>query len=546
MINIIPQTEIRLLKVPLEKEGNHTLSFNNINNQLAYFLSKTIKTYSDFTYQRESASLVVGDPFDTINTCNYLMYRNNGFSNKYFYAYITKMEYISENSTRIYFEIDSLQTWYFNINYKECFVEREHVNNDTIGLHTVPENLETGEYINGEASVSTNVGSDISICVATSKHIDKNKNVSTPNGKLVNNIFQGLDFAIFSDYPSYSGIKKKETAVYQYMYYFEHTTGASADDIIDIFMIPTSIIGNNYTEDTYRYSDDTLPFKVKFLTDTTSEVMLENYLMSDSYRLAGNYQPVNNKLLTFPFRYILASNGTGQDVIYKWEDFTHSGNNISFKTYGDLTPNCSMKCIPQNYKGITNNYEEAINYSKYPTCSWIYDAYTNWMTQNNVNSAIRTASGLVKIGTSIAGMSSGNAGSSSNLGSGAKEIFNVAMEQYQHQFDPNQARGNISCGDINFTMTKNNIQFYKMSIKPEYARIIDSILSMYGYKVSIVKVPNITGRANWNYVKTIGCNFTGNIPQEDIEKIRNLFNNGITFWHNEQNFLNYSDSNGII
>ena len=33
------------------------------------------------------------------------------------------------------------------LNHKESFIEREHVNDDTIGLHTIPENLETGDYI---------------------------------------------------------------------------------------------------------------------------------------------------------------------------------------------------------------------------------------------------------------------------------------------------------------------------------------------------------------------------------------------------------------
>ena len=33
------------------------------------------------------------------------------------------MEYVSENSTRIYFELDSIQTWYFQINYNNVFIE---------------------------------------------------------------------------------------------------------------------------------------------------------------------------------------------------------------------------------------------------------------------------------------------------------------------------------------------------------------------------------------------------------------------------------------
>ena len=147
MINIIPQSEVRLLKTPLEKDSEHTLNFSSLNDQTAYFLSKTVKTYTDFTYVRDNQTIVVDGSYDSIYTCNYLMYRNNGFNNKYFYAFITKMEYVSENSTRIYFEIDSMQTWFFQINFNQVFIEREHVSNDTVGLHTVPENVELGDYI---------------------------------------------------------------------------------------------------------------------------------------------------------------------------------------------------------------------------------------------------------------------------------------------------------------------------------------------------------------------------------------------------------------
>ena len=85
-----------------------------------------------------------------------------------------------------------------------------------------------------------------------------------------------------------------------------------------------------------------------------------------------------------------------------------------------------------------------------------------------------------------------------------------------------------------------------MSIKAEYAKIIDKYFSMYGYKVNDLKLPNISGRSNWNYVKTIGCNILGDIPQEDMEKIKSIFNNGVTFWHNPNTFLDYSQSNNIV
>ena len=57
------------------------------------------------------------------------------------------MKYVNDEMTDIYINLDVFQTYQFDFIYKKSFVEREHVNNDSVGLHTVPEGLETGEYV---------------------------------------------------------------------------------------------------------------------------------------------------------------------------------------------------------------------------------------------------------------------------------------------------------------------------------------------------------------------------------------------------------------
>ena len=85
-----------------------------------------------------------------------------------------------------------------------------------------------------------------------------------------------------------------------------------------------------------------------------------------------------------------------------------------------------------------------------------------------------------------------------------------------------------------------------MSIKAEYARMIDDYFSAFGYKVNRNKVPNITGRSNWNYVETANCNIIGNIPQEDLDEIKQMFNSGVTIWHKTGYFMDYSQNNTIV
>ena len=70
---------------------------------------------------------------------------------------------------------------------------------------------------------------------------------------------------------------------------------------------------------------------------------------------------------------------------------------------------------------------------------------------------------------------------------------------------------------------------------------------MYGYKVNDVKIPNITGRQNWNFVKLLNPNIEGSeIPEADLNKFKAQLELGITFWHNPATFRDYSQSNNIV
>ena len=129
---------------------------------------------------------------------------------------------------------------------------------------------------------------------------------------------------------------------------------------------------------------------------------------------------------------------------------------------------------------------------------------------------------------------------------GSIGIKNTMAEIYKHSLSPFTAKGNTNGGDINTCSGRNGFSFYNMSIKQEYAKIIDNFFSTYGYKINDVKIPNITGRQNWNYVKTIDANILGDIPQEDLQTLKDILNSGVTFWHNPSTFLDYSQNNPII
>jgi hypothetical protein len=121
-----PSTIIKLLSnIPLSSNYEHQMTFTDETAQQDYFNSKVSHTFLQFTYQREEQSVKVSKEYDTLYNCNYLMFQNPDYNGKWFYAFITKREYINPNTTKIYFEVDAWQTYQFNLTFLPSFVERD-------------------------------------------------------------------------------------------------------------------------------------------------------------------------------------------------------------------------------------------------------------------------------------------------------------------------------------------------------------------------------------------------------------------------------------
>jgi hypothetical protein len=129
---------------------------------------------------------------------------------------------------------------------------------------------------------------------------------------------------------------------------------------------------------------------------------------------------------------------------------------------------------------------------------------------------------------------------------GVTAIANQVAQIHQMSVVPPQAQGNINCGDVITASKKNKFMFYHMRIKPEYMHVIDEYFTMFGYKTNRVAIPNKNHRSVFWYTKTIDVNIVGAIPIKDLQKIKDCYNLGITFWKDKDNFKNYDVDNNII
>lgn len=130
---------------------------------------------------------------------------------------------------------------------------------------------------------------------------------------------------------------------------------------------------------------------------------------------------------------------------------------------------------------------------------------------------------------------------------GVENVSSVLEQVYEHSLIPNSSSGNVNAGDLNFAMRTLTFFFYRKSIKKEYAEIIDRFFTVYGYKVSTLKLPNITGRRFFNYVKTVEANVeSSTVPEKYLNEFKEMLNNGVTFWHDPNHFLDYDVNNSIL
>ena len=547
---IVPNSRIRLLKSPIELDERNQLTFANVNAQTSYFMSLPYLEYDNCTYQRKEGVIRFetepnGITYEDLLGYNYCMYQNTAYDDKWFYAFITECKYINDGMTELKIETDVIETWKFEINYKPSFIEREHVSDDSLGKHTYPEGLETGEYTEAGVIHYTEFDDTCPVMMSTVDINDPDGD-NDNHGSFQSGKYEACHYFIFCGIGAthYYGVNQLlciNSAI--------KALAGKTENIMGIFMAPQKLVNwtvnGNWTtitgtlhgyREAYAGADSPVTFNDFEITRPTS---------------IGSYTPKNNKVLCYPYNYLLLVNNAGGNAVYHYEDFTYDPNaptTLKFGVKGVIVPGCSIKATPKNYKGESEEFLEGLNAGKFPICSWPNDLYTNWLTQNAVNFAI---DGAYKIGGLVAGgvMMASGVGSPAGEALIAGSVMGIAESVktiYQHSFSPVQAEGDVNSGDITFSSVRNSFDAHKCQIREEYARIIDNYFSMFGYKVNTLKTPQFESRSNWNYIKTKGLNITGDIPQDDMQKIKEIFDSGITFWHNPEYFLDYSQSNSIV
>ena len=504
--------------VGLDNGYTDTFTFQSKAEQTQFFQSKATVTIDHMGPVRLGEPIRVPRNANYLYDCDYLMFQNTNYGSKWFYAFITEIRWVGINLCEVFYEIDVIQTWYFDMVFPRMFIEREHANHDVAGDNLIEEGLETGDHMLSPSSVSWQFTS-WAYLLWTSFSSDSTQEYSDLGG-----IFSGL---YCTRYGSASALNSRIQAI---------VSQGKGDGIIAITMFPDNLLTN---------ASPPQP-QTGTITKTIQPTLSGE---------VGGYQPRNKKLLTSPYRYLSLSNQNGNIGIFKIEYFseapTNSAVTVDFKIAIDLTPTPTAVAIPQNYMGLNDRWDYGVALSDFPQCAWASDVYQAWLAQNSSrlstaynNMSIDFIQTAVNSGISFIGNTLSNPGTVlGNAVNSLQTTVNGGVDTYQNiqkmlavqkdiQVLPPQAHGapssyvQISQGEKGYILS---VQY----IREEIAQSLDSYFDLYGYKTLQVKTPNINGRMSWNYVKTVGATILGSAPSYIESAVESIFDKGIRFWHGD-------------
>jgi hypothetical protein len=590
-------TNIRLLSgIPFNRDYKHTRWFDTQTAQENYFLSKTVvHSMEQATFQKIEGKnyISVNSNIDSLWGTNYVMFQNASYNTKWFYGFVTKLEYKNPGTTHVHFEIDVFQTWLFEMNFKPSYVSREHCplwNADgSPYINIMDEGLDYGtEYdtVFAHQYQPNNGWKWLVILCKTPMHSGSNTTptptvIGTPQPLTVYMIpFMDDDTVPSVILKDGSGVLiSKPTDVLTNLY----SADDSVNNVVSLYITDYTGIPIDVTADGLSFPNNNNEIEAAQIQGATAgsffnclhikkvkEFASLTQNIGDVY--AGYRDVKESKLMMYPYTILILDDFKGNRVTFK-NEFIYN-NQLAITTKGSLgTSNKTSYSIKDyNYGVIADpDLKESIAdefalINNTPNDVPILNDMLAAFLQGNRNSLQNQRDSIVTNGEiggiqngigAIMGLMSppsgvGAANFASQSASYAGGLANTYY-QLQAQASKNKDIANIppSIGKMgsntsyNLGNKYNGVYIIKKQIKVDYQRKLEDFFNMFGYKLGIVKIPNFHTRQNWNYVQTTSCSITGNFNNEDLVELKNIFDSGITLWHTDDVF-NYDLDNPVI
>lgn len=600
-------TNIRLLtNVPFTPDYSHTRWFNNLNDQTNWFLARQVvysKNNANFQRPENRLFIKVETSVDDLWNVNYLMFQNTSYGNRWFYAFVTNIEYVQRNTTYVHFSIDVLQTWAFDYTFKPSFVVREHCQlyNDTGSpvINTIDEGLFYGtEYdtVSVTNFVPNNNHQWLVIVTKWSLHDGANnqKVVPTVQGTpspLTTYLIPFKDDnttpTIHIDNPGAFGMGdgqiSKPTDILKALY----SDTQAVNNIVSIYVTDWTGVYCTTTPSTDGTTPDLISFpnnpdSVQLVSVTPTDTSIPKInliyvehvdkLVSITEDLGDKYQGyksvTESKLMMYPYTKLIFDDFNGNRVEFKNEYINFPNIHLLVKGSIGISNKVSYSIPQYNYNdALGNEYQEQVSDQHalvntdpcdIPVIVDQLSAYLqgnknsinnqrnsiNWNMWMNGASAL-TSEITAGVEDNKAGLFQSFIGGVQSWGNSQLALQGIMAKQNDIKNTPPSIQKMGSNYSYSQGYNYNGVFIIKQQIKDEYIKKLENYFNMYGYKRNEVKTPNFNTRKSWNYIQTKGAVLTGNMNNDDLQMLMKIFDKGITVWHTDD-IGNYTLDNSVV
>lgn len=538
---IAPNTDIQFFPdLGLSPSHENTFFFATIAAKDAYFGSLTpLASAASCTYQRGTRGVMrVAISMATLIGAGYCRFKNISFENKWFYAFVDRIEYVNNEVTEVYFTLDNIMTWMGSYTLGQCLVEREHTLSDNVGEHLIDEGLSVGDYVINNIDTITPFHPVLIISTTADRDPTDPSATDLVNVKgksYYGNMISGSAYKIYD-------IGSSSTNVQAAFSFIEELIEQNKKDaIISIRIVPA-----------FCAPVDNGQAIASPLTVASGGTFASQYTIAS----LDGYIPSNKKMFSYPFITYEVINGEGGAAEYRPELFD-TPLTPSFTYRGVSFDICEVILVPQGYKksGLNLVYDEALIMRDFPQASWNIDQYKAYVAQMTsgggwLNVVGSVASGL--LGAASGAMNSGTIDIESTettsspampvVSSLVNTTIDLLQDHIYYSSLPAALKG-TSNANIMAAMDAKSFIGYHKSIMSERARSIDRYFTMYGYKVNLVKTPSCNNRPHYTYVKTAGCIVHGSLPADAAREIESVFDAGVRFWITPSEIGDYTVNN---
>lgn len=421
----IGQDSVLNLYSNVEVSDGLQVAFSSAVQQYNYFSNRLVKQYTGMSYVYRNGVVKIQDAPQVVARANYISFNNPSFESKPIYARITDYQYVNNATVKITYAIDWFQTFMFDVSYRSCQIQREHLSDADWAKavanpwrHDILE-LETGENFH--------FTEDDRPQILTSERVYY---LQCPDDSPECYVMLALSPFSFS----YNvGDKTPEADMYNWLRGFKNNIAEKlasddfgqlvvrADDVFD--GLPASL--NIYifkADDVYQslFTDMDEAWSVPkkrldgVLDDLTamgrtSQIVALYYAPKATVRAflggsdteknifrvdnlnARTCNASNPKMKRFPFSYLTVESPSGNRKEFHYEKFAGAANGIDFYLLGSFNGFPFLSLVPYNYGqgnpsagGVFDNtgfdITERLDYAEVPQLSYTTDGFLSYIS----------------------------------------------------------------------------------------------------------------------------------------------------------------------